>query len=100
MRPIPKAIYSRRAFAVIIVFFVMISCQKNIDKTSAGNEVTSVLKDPRSLKDFEQVNLVGDNNEYNPAHIDPNLVNGWGITFPSSGPAWVSAEGTGKSVIY
>src|SRR5205814_935160 len=57
-------------------------------------------KDPKSLKDFQQVNLVGDNDEYSPAHIDANLVNGWGISFPTSGPAWVSANATGKTLIF
>jgi len=50
--------------------------------------------------DFEQVNLVGDNDEYSPATVDANLVNAWGISFPTSGPAWVSANVTGKTGIY
>jgi uncharacterized protein (TIGR03118 family) len=84
------------AFTVICV--IMISCQKSIERSSADQAITS--KDQKSLKDFEQVNLVGDNDEYSPAHIDPNLVNAWGISFPTSGPAWVSANVTGKSGIY
>lgn len=81
------------------------SCQKNIrqpvDTPFRNDEVNAAsAKNPQSLKDFAQVNLVGDNNEYSPAHIDANLVNAWGITFPASGPAWVNAEVTGKSAIY
>src|SRR5258708_40045463 len=67
------------------------------DRAIAAQE--SSAKNPKSLKDFVQVNLVGDNDEYSPAHIDANLVNGWGVTFPTSGPSWISAEGTCLSLV-
>ena len=92
-----KATYPAFALALVIVIF---SCQKNVEKTTAANEeIATKAIPPKDLKDFVQVNLVGDNDEYSPARIDPNLVNGWGISFPTSGPAWVSAEGTGKSLV-
>ena len=93
-----KATYPAFALALLTVIF---SCQKNVEKTTAANEeIATKAIPPKELKDFVQVNLVGDNDEYDPAHIDPNMVNGWGISFPASGPAWVSAEGTGKTTIY
>lgn len=95
-----KTNYLGRAVAFVLVCLLVISCQKSIDRTPAGNQASIAGKEPKSLKDFEQVNLVGDNDEYSPAHIDANLVNGWGISFPTSGPAWVSAEGTGKALIF
>jgi uncharacterized protein (TIGR03118 family) len=95
-----KVNYLNRAIACVLVLALVISCQKSIDRTSAGNDASVAGKEPQTLKNFEQVNLVGDNDEYSPAHIDANLVNGWGISFPTSGPAWVSAEGKGKTVIY
>ena len=92
-----KAAYP--AFAVVLLA-VIFSCQKNVEKTTAANgEIAAKAIPPQELKDFVQVNLVGDNDEYNPAHINPNMVNGWGISFPASGPAWVSAEGSGKSLV-
>ncbi|HEV2831758.1 MAG TPA: TIGR03118 family protein, partial [Hanamia sp.] len=57
-------------------------------------------KVPQLLKDFTQVNLVGNNDEYNPARVDPLLVNGWGLAFSPTGIAWISAEGTGVSTVY
>ncbi len=85
---------------VIALSTLIFSCQKDIKETpSASDEIATRAMPPQQLKDFTQVNLVGDNDEYSPARIDPNLVNGWGISFPSSGPAWVSAEGTGKSLV-
>ena len=68
---------------LLTLFFLNLGCQKV----------------PQSLKDFTQVNLVGDNDEYNPARIDPALVNAWGITFSSGGTVWISAEATGKSLV-
>ena len=44
-------------------------------------------------KDYHQVNLVGSNDEYSPARVDPNLINAWGMAFAPSGPDWVSARG-------
>jgi uncharacterized protein (TIGR03118 family) len=34
------------------------------------------------------------------ANLDPDLVNGWGITRSATSPWWVSAEGTDKSTLY
>src|SRR5258705_4563826 len=92
-----KTAYPAFALALLTVVF---SCQKNVEKPTANEEIATKSIPPKDLKDFEQVNLVGDNDEYDPAHIDPNMVNGWGISFPTSGPAWVSAEGTGVSNVY
>jgi len=94
---------SRKAcqFSLILALLLMtVSCQKSIDKPVAVEEIASKAIPPKELKDFTQVNLIGDNDEYSPALIDANLVNGWGVTFPTSGPAWVSAEATGKSLVY
>src|SRR5437773_3924694 len=34
-------------------------------------------------------------------HVDPNLINSWGMAVPSSnGPIWVSDNGTGVSTLY
>ena len=88
------------AFACLLL---VIGCQKSIEKenvsTTTDNDIAS-KSHPKALKDFVQVNLVGDNDEYHPVTIDPNLVNGWGISFAPSGIAWVSSEGQGVSVVY
>jgi uncharacterized protein (TIGR03118 family) len=33
-------------------------------------------------------------------HVDPDLVNGWGLAASASGPWWVAAADSGKSVLY
>jgi uncharacterized protein (TIGR03118 family) len=62
---------------------------------------TSCIKTPpKSLKDFQQVNLVANNGNYGAAVIDPHLINGWGMSFSSGGTAWVSSQGGGVSGVY
>ena len=94
-----KANYLTPSVACLLLFTLIISCQKSVDRNPTNNQESVAGKDPQSLKNFERSNLVGDNDEYNPTFTDQNLVNGWGITFPTSGPAWISANGTGKSLV-
>jgi len=56
---------------------------------------------PHELKaNYEQVNLVGNNDKYNPQRIVPDLRNAWGQAFAPSGPDWVNAQATGLSFIF
>jgi uncharacterized protein (TIGR03118 family) len=77
-----------------------ISCQKTVDQPRVESAQAKKTTDPQGLKDFTQVNLVGSNDEYAPQRIDPNLLNGWGLSFSSGGIAWISAEAAGVSVVY
>jgi uncharacterized protein (TIGR03118 family) len=93
----------RNSLFCLTVVLAMSSCRKSFDNTSATSEMAaaeSEQKNGHELKDFEQLNLVGDDNEYLPLHTDANLVNAWGVVFPTSGPAWVTAFGTGQSFIF
>jgi len=56
-------------------------------------------KDP-DLKNFNQVNLVGNNDEYGNPHIDPHLLNAWGLSFSSTGIAWISSQAGHVSTVY
>jgi uncharacterized protein (TIGR03118 family) len=103
-----KSIPSTRAVTLIpliALLFLSLGCKKNIETISDQNisvpnsSSQKSEKDPQAVKDFHQVNLIGDNNEYSPARIDPALVNAWGIAFSSGGTPWVSAEGSGISLI-
>lgn len=92
---------SKKFLPGLTLLLFLWSCQKTVDKSAiAINETKQEVNHPKELKDFVQVNLVGDNEEYNPAHIDANLINAWGIAFPANGPAWVTSFGTSESVIY
>ncbi|MBV9571713.1 MAG: TIGR03118 family protein [Alphaproteobacteria bacterium] len=48
---------------------------------------------------FNIVPLVSDQAGQAP-HVDPNLVNPWGLSYSSSGPAWISDAGTSLSTVY
>lgn len=98
-----KNLFRSSQFAIAIALITgMVGCQKAADKPAQSDlqeEFATKSINPKDLKDFEQVNLLSDVAEYNPERIDPDMVNGWGISFPASGPAWVSTEGTGKSLV-
>ena len=47
------------------------------------------------------INLVTDDMSVNSAQIvDPDLINGWGISYSPTGPFWVSSNGAGTSTLY
>lgn len=70
---------------LIVIMLAVPGCKKN---------------PPKVLKDFNQVNLVANNDEYGAVRIDPAFINGWGIAFGGSGVAWVSIEGSGLSGVW
>jgi uncharacterized protein (TIGR03118 family) len=99
--------HSRRLQAATAVFLsfsvILAGCQKSADQTRTSQSPTVAaqpFKDPKTLKDFTQVNLVGNNDEYAPSHIDPHLINAWGIAFSGNGIAWVSSQGGHVSSVY
>jgi uncharacterized protein (TIGR03118 family) len=74
---------------VIVCVLCAAGCQKN------------PFPKPHALNaNYEQVNLVGDDDQYNPLRVDPNLKNAWGQAFAPSGPDWVNAQSTGLSFIF
>src|SRR6185295_9055822 len=88
-----KAFMKRNAFVMsipallIFLTFVFLApgCRKN-----------DIIK----LKNFEQVNLVGNNDEYGASTVEPLLVNAWGLAWAPSGIAWVNAEDGHVSALF
>jgi uncharacterized protein (TIGR03118 family) len=101
MKPNFKGNLSRALVILLGLSFFIFSCQKNIEQ-NVSPQASVAGKDPKSLKDFVQVNLVGNTDEYSPAHIDPNLRNAWGIAFngPTGSVAWVNALETHRSDLF
>ena len=67
----------------------------------AAAAMLSLSSIPAWAVNFNQTNLVTDDNTANPAQItDPALKNAWGMSFGPSSPFWVSANGSGVSVLY
>ena len=80
-------------------------CQKDLRNMTAEQRLSDGLsgtagKVPQLLKDFTQVNLVGNNDEYDATRVDPLLLNAWGLTFSPTGIAWLSAQAAGVSTVY
>src|SRR5215831_12773153 len=48
---------------------------------------------------YRRTNLVS-NQSGKASHVDPNLVNAWGLAFFTHSPFWVSDTGTGVSTLY
>lgn len=49
---------------------------------------------------YTAVNLVSNASLYNPASMDPNLIDSWGLAALQSSPFWVSAQNTSTSPLY
>lgn len=62
--------------------------------------IPACKKPPEPGKNYQEVNLVANTDEYHAARIDANFINGWGIAFGPSGVAWVSANGSGVSEVW
>jgi uncharacterized protein (TIGR03118 family) len=66
---------------------------------AGGHDDGSRDRDRDRSDDYRQINLVSD--QPGIAVIqDTNLVNAWGISFGPATPFWVSANGTGKALLY
>ncbi len=82
--------------AVILILGLNSGCQKNDVLSPVDN--TSI--DPKLMNsNYAVVSLVGDNTGYDPAFIDPSLVNAWGLAF-DEGEIWVSSTEDGSSGVY
>ena len=55
---------------------------------------------PPALSAFTAANVVADSAAGAAAHVDSNLVNGWGIAFNPTGFVWVANQGTSTSTLY
>ena len=75
-------------FSFFSILLIATGCKKD--------EVTNQT----SSTSFSQVNLVASSSQYSGARVDANLINGWGIALSPTGTVWISAEGSGKSLVY
>jgi len=92
---------SKRALIAVSMASLIGGCHKSYEKTSSAKDemVSQRITSPKLLKDFTQVNLLGDNNDFSPARVEPGLINAWGVAFSGTGPAWVTAMGGGISSV-
>src|SRR5450432_3474806 len=86
---LPKIFFNFRYAGLFLAFLFVLSmgCRKFLD-----NKLVRV--------DLSQVNLVSNDPNWNPAHLDPSLVNAWGLTWSPGGIAWVNSEAGHVSELY
>lgn len=65
-----------------------------------GDIIHNIEHKNPDLKNYKQVNLVANNDEYAASHKDPHLLNAWGLTFSSNGIAWISSQAGHVSAVY
>lgn len=88
-------------FLALSLFLMAVGCKKNESSPVSEEPVLGAKGNlNKLLKDFQQVNLVGNTDEYDPRHMDPLLVNSWGLAFSSNGIAWTGAQGGHVSTVY
>jgi uncharacterized protein (TIGR03118 family) len=88
-----------------VLFIALLSAAitgcKKYDEPSSNENVDAARMHDLNLHGYSAVNLVADvAEEYNPLHIDTNLVNAWGLAFGPTGNAWVSSTDKGVTTIY
>jgi uncharacterized protein (TIGR03118 family) len=91
--------------AILLLSGIISGCKKEIgnqDVQSFDEQATAERNSSKEieLKSFKQVNLVANNANYNAAHIDATLKNGWGIAWSPGGTAWVNSQGGHVSELY
>jgi len=90
--------------SLLFVAFALCACttgsaplsdsQSRADEAALGKEGASL-----STGGYKVVPLVSDGYTATP-HVDPHLVNGWGLVSSATSPWWVANNGTGTSTLY
>jgi len=69
--------------------------------SSSGSSGGSAAAGPYTLTNLvaDKANLASDGSA-SASHVDPNLVNPWGLVFGSGQPSWLSNQGSSTSTLY
>jgi len=95
----PKNIAWKSLLFVALLAVAISGCKK-YQEDSASQSIDEMRMHNLNLHGYSAVNLVSDVAEYNPAFIDTNLVNAWGLAFGPTGNPWVSSTEKGVTTIY
>lgn len=91
----PLSILLAGPLFVTVVGAALVSCGGDDDTNTPTNPAP-----PPALSTFSATAVVADSAAAAAAHVDPNLVNGWGIAFNPTGFVWVANQGTSTSTLY
>jgi uncharacterized protein (TIGR03118 family) len=95
----------RTAVALSVFSLLLTGCKKESTQSTGAATPAADLQGrqdehPKKIGHYNEVNLVANTTGYNAAHIDPTLINAWGIAFSPGGTAWVNAQGGHVSDVY
>jgi uncharacterized protein (TIGR03118 family) len=105
----PMTISINRAvegLSLLGISLLLLSCGRDLGTEPRGDELSqsaSLGVDGRGRGDrskYDVKYLVSDVTGFGATHIDPNLVNGWGVAITSAGTLWVSSTESGKGLNY
>lgn len=96
-----------KLLTAFIVSFIFLGCQKNdhapqplsLDAGKQGKDHSENLNAGKKIGHFIQTNLVSDVSGWAP-HIDPTLVNAWGLAWSPTGIAWIGSQAGHVSNVY
>ncbi|HET7000304.1 MAG TPA: hypothetical protein VFI33_03305, partial [Puia sp.] len=77
------------------ILFVVIILTTGCNKSS-----TYKTPAPPAAGNYQETNLVADTAGFNAAHIDPSLLNAWGIAINPMGIVWLSSNHGGATNVY
>jgi uncharacterized protein (TIGR03118 family) len=98
---INQSLFVKSVAVIFIAAAVASSCQKNSNNLKKQDGLSeSSSKHVKSKKNFTQINLVASSAEYSPGRIDPLLLNAWGLSWSTTGVAWVAAQAGHVSTVY
>jgi len=77
------------------------SSSSSSGSSSSGSSSGSASAGPYTLTNLvaDKANLISDGSA-SASHVDPNLVNPWGLVFGTGAPSWTSNEGSSTSTLY
>ncbi len=87
-----KNVSLKSALAIFIASSMLSTGCKKADSTTTTSTTAAAS--------YQLVNLVSDTPSFGALRTDPKLVDAWGMAIGSTGAFWISANGTGSTVIY
>lgn len=89
-------------FILISFLFVTAGCKKTSDVAAikAQNNSNAQTSSGYSLGGFTRINLSANKTSYHALHVNPKLLNAWGMSANDEGEIWVSAADGGVSFVY
>jgi uncharacterized protein (TIGR03118 family) len=78
----------------------LVACSSSGDPSAAPGADGGVAESGVAAVKVASTVLIANTSDAGAAHVDPDLVNAWGLAFAPNGIAWISDNGTGKATLF